>query len=59
MRRVRVVGDIVGVGIVAVVEEDGAAGDAVGGPVVNAAFEVGIVAVDVGGFCLRTLALAL
>lgn len=59
VRRVRVVGDIVGVGIVAVVEEDGAAGDAVGGPVVNAALEVGIVAVDVGGFCLRTLALAL
>ena len=53
MGRVRVVGDVVGVGVVAVVEEDGAAGDAVGGPVVDAAFEVGVFAIDVGGFCLR------
>lgn len=57
--RVGVIGDVVGVGVVAVVEEDSAASDAVGGPVVDAAFEVGVIAVDVGVFCLRALALAL
>lgn len=56
VRGVGVVGDVVGVGVVAVVEEDGAAGDAVGGPVVDAAFEVGVFAVDIGGFCLCMLA---
>ena len=50
---VRVVGDGVGFGVVSVVEEDAAAGDAVGGPVVGAAgVGVGVGAEDVGAFCL-------
>lgn len=50
---VGVIGDVVGVGVVAVVEEDGATCNAVGGPMVDAAFEVSVFAVDIGGFCLR------
>lgn len=54
VRRVGVVGDVVGIGVVAIVEKDGAASDAMGGPVVDAAFKVGVCAVDVGGFCLQS-----
>jgi len=49
---VRVVGDAVGFGVSPVVEEDAAAGDAVVGPVVDAAFEVGVGARDVTSLCL-------
>lgn len=52
MGRVGVVGDGVGVGVVFVVEEDSAAGYAVGGPVVDAAAVCGGGADDVGGFGL-------
>ena len=51
--RVRVVLDVLGVGVVAVVEQDGARGDAVGGPVVDAASGGAVGAwFDVGGGCL-------
>jgi hypothetical protein len=43
-----VVGFVVGLGEVAVVEEDASAGDAVGCPVVDAAAEVGGVAYEIG-----------
>ena len=46
---VAVVGDVVGVGVAAVVEQDAAAGDPVLGPVVDGAFLVGVGAEDVGG----------
>lgn len=55
VRCVGVVADVVRVGIVAVVEEDGPAGDPVRRPVVDTAAEVGVGAVDVGGFGLYTL----
>lgn len=52
MGRVGVVGDGVGVGVVFVVEEDGAAGYSMRGPVVDAAAVCGGGADDVGGFGL-------
>lgn len=55
VRCVGVVADVVRVGVVAVVEEDGPAGDPVRRPVVDTAAKVGVGAVDVGGFGLYTL----
>lgn len=52
VRRVGVVGDAVAARIVPVVEEHGAAGDAVRGPVVDAVAVVGVRAFDVGFFHL-------
>lgn len=51
VRRGRVVGDAFGLGVAAVVEQDGAAGEAVRGPVVDAAFVVvgDALAVEVAG----------
>lgn len=48
VRGVAVVGYVLGFGVGVVVEEEGAAGDAVGGPVVDAVFEIGVGAVDIG-----------
>lgn len=48
MRGVAAVGDVLGLGVGPVVEEEGAAGEAVVGPVVDAVFVVGGGAVDVG-----------
>ena len=48
VRGVGVVADAVGEGVAAVVEEEAPSGDAVGGPVVDAAFVVGGGAGDVG-----------
>jgi hypothetical protein len=48
VRGVAAVGDVLGLGVGIVVEEEGAAGEAVVGPVVDAVFVVGGRAVDIG-----------
>lgn len=49
MRGVGVIDDVLGLGVGVIVEEEGAAGEAVAGPVVDAVFVIGGWAVDVSG----------